>query len=109
LFYQTSTGTVQTGGSNRITLFIRGLKKFPTGAEVNFDVDDVSLVGGVVQPLPTTGQVINPSVPDQQTSNLPTSGAILPQSVSGGTLAVSGLVLMALGVSAMASLFKRKE
>jgi hypothetical protein len=109
LFYQTITGTVQTGGSNRITLFIRGLKKFPTGAEVNFDVDDVSLVGGVTQPLPTTGQVINPAVPNQQTSNLPASGAILPQNISGGTLAVSGLVLMALGVSAMVSLFKRKE
>ncbi|NJN95165.1 MAG: hypothetical protein HC875_14190 [Anaerolineales bacterium] len=113
LFYQTITGTVQTGGSNRISLFIRGLKKFPTGAEVNFDVDEVSLVGaaatGSVQQLvPTTGQVTNPAVTNQQTANLPSSGAILPENISGGTLAVSGLVLIALGVGAVMGL-KRKD
>ncbi len=113
LFYQTITGTVQAGSSNRITLFIRGLKKFPTGAEVNFDVDDVSLVGaaptGTAQQLaPTTGQVTNPAVANPQNSNLPTSGAILPKNVSGGALAVSGLVLIALGVGAVMGL-KRKE
>lgn len=111
LFYQTITGTVQTGSSNRITLFIRGLKKFPTGSEVNFDVDDVSLVGAAAAPqplVPTTGQV-NPAVPNQQSSNLPTSGTILPRNVSGGALAVSGLVLIALGVSAVMGVFKRKD
>ena len=44
LFYETITGTIRTTNTNQITLFIRGLKKFPTGTEVNFDVDDVSLV-----------------------------------------------------------------
>jgi hypothetical protein len=111
LFYQTITGTVQTGSSSRITLFIRGLKKFPTGSEVNFDVDDVSLigVGAAPQPLvPTTGQT-NPAVPNQATSNLPASGAILSRNVSGGALAISGLVLIALGVSAVVGFFNRKE
>lgn len=113
LFYQTITGTVQTGSSNRITLFIRGLKKFPTGTEVNFDVDDVSLVGvaasGATQQLvPTTGQA-NPSVSNQPVLNMPTSGAILPKNVSGGALAISGLVLIALGVGAAASVLSRKE
>lgn len=111
LFYQTITGTVQTGSNNRITLFIRGLKKFPTGSEVNFDVDDVSLVGAGAAPqplVPATGQV-NPAVPNQQSSNLPTSGTILPRNVSGGALAVSGLVLIALGASAIMGVFKRKD
>lgn len=111
LFYQTVTGTIQTGSSNRITLFIRGLKKFPTGSEVNFDVDDVSLVGAGAAPqplVPTTGQA-NPAVPNQQSNNLPTSGAILPRNVSGGALAVSGLVLIALGIGAVVGLFNRKE
>ncbi|MBI1879682.1 MAG: hypothetical protein HYR94_15920 [Chloroflexi bacterium] len=112
LFYETITGTVPTGSSNRITLFIRGLKKFSTGTEVNFDVDDVSLLkaASAPQPLvPQTGQVIDPAIPNQQTSNLPTSGAILPRNVSGGALAISGLVLIALGVSAAVSVTNRKE
>jgi hypothetical protein len=111
LFYETVTGTIQTGGSNRITLFIRGLKKFPTGTEVNFDVDDVSLIGAGAAPqplVPTTGQS-NPVAPNQPTSNLPASGAILPRNVSAGALAVSGLVLIALGIGAIAGLFNRKE
>ena len=48
LTYEIITGTVFTTNTNKITLFIRGLKKFPTGTEVNFDLDDVTLVG----PLP---------------------------------------------------------
>lgn len=115
LFYETVTGTIQTGASNRIALFIRGLKKFPTGTEVNFDVDDVSLVGppaGAAQRqlVPTTGQASNPAVSTEQTSsNLPTSGAILPKNISAGVLATGGLVLIALGVSAAVGLFNRKE
>ncbi len=115
LFYQTITGTIQTGNANRITLFIRGLKKFPTGSEVNFDVDDVSLVGSTTgaptQPLvPTTGQVSNPAVStDQTSSNLPTSGVILPRNISGGVLITGGLVLIALGLSAAYGVMNRKN
>jgi hypothetical protein len=112
LFYETITVTVQSGSSNRITLFIRGLKKFPTGTEVNFDVDDVSLVAAASAPpqtVPETGQVINPAISNEQVSNLPTSGAIQPRNVSGGALAISGLVLIALGVSATVSVLKRKD
>ena len=112
LFYETITGTIHTTNTNRITLFIRGLKKFSTGTEVNFDVDDVSLVGpaGAPQPLvPTTGEVSNPTLPNQQAGNLPTSGAILPRNISGGALALAGLVLIALGASAAAGLFNRRE
>ena len=112
LFYETITGTIRTTNTNRITLFIRGLKKFPTGTEVNFDVDDVSLVGsaGAPQPLvPTTGEASNPALSNQQASNLPTSGAILPRNISGGALALAGLVLIALGASAAAGLFNRRE
>lgn len=112
LFYETITGTIHATNTNRITLFIRGLKKFPTGTEVNFDVDDVSLVGlaGAAQPLvPTTGEVTTPPVSNEQSNNLPASGAILPKNISGGALVIAGLVLIALGASAAAGVFNRKE
>jgi hypothetical protein len=98
LFYETVTGTVQTGDSSRITLFIRGLKKFPTGTEVNFDVDDVSLMcpqGGVQV---TTAPAL-----------VPTTGFTAPKNVSGGALVISGLVLVVLGTSAAVSLLMRKD
>jgi hypothetical protein len=97
LFYETVTGTVQTGNSNRITLFIRGLKKFPTGTEVNFDVDDVSLVG----PISTTAPAPQPLVP--------TTGYLTSKNVSVGAIALGGLVLITLGVGAVTALVKRKE
>jgi hypothetical protein len=52
LFFQLITGTIYTANSNKITLFIRGVKVEPTGTEVNFNVDDVSLIGPY--PLPPT-------------------------------------------------------
>lgn len=45
LFYERITGTIFTTDTNRITLFIRGVKINPTGTEINFNVDDVSLIG----------------------------------------------------------------
>lgn len=45
LFYQRITGTVPTTHTNKITLFIRGVQKYPTETEVNFNIDDVSLFG----------------------------------------------------------------
>lgn len=45
LRFQRIKATVHTGESSRITLFIRGVKRFPVGTEVNYNIDDVSLVG----------------------------------------------------------------
>lgn len=97
LFYETITGTVQTGSSNRISLFIRGLKKFSTGTEVNFDVDDVSLVGVAAAPAPV------------QTQLVPTTGVIAPRPISTGAAIIGGLILIALGTNAVRSLLNRKE
>ncbi len=102
LTYETITGTVQTGSSSSLTLFIRGLKKFPTGTEVNFDVDDVSLMcpqAAAPQPAaaPPAGQEL-----------VPATGFITPRNVSGGSLAVGSLILVALGLGAVISLLKRK-
>jgi len=104
LFYETVTGTVRTGESNRISLFIRGVKKFPTGTEVNFDVDDVSLVG----PSQTT-VIIKPSDDTRQDSNLPVSGTTLPKNVSVGALFLGALVLIVLGAGATANLLRKQE
>lgn len=107
LFYEMITGTIFTTDTNEITLFIRGLKKFPTGTEVDFDVDDVSLVGPPpgVQPTPTPAPT-----PSPDDSNLPTSGAILPKNISAGALALGGLIFVVLGASAAAGLlFKQRE
>jgi hypothetical protein len=52
---ETYTTTV-TAKTDKLTLFIRGLKKWADGREGNYDVDGVSLVGpqpGVVQPTAT--------------------------------------------------------
>lgn len=113
LFYETITGTITTGDSSKITLFIRGLKKFPTGAEVNFDVDDVSLIG----PPPGPVVVITPEAPadegsptpGQDENSLPDTGAILPGNVSEGALMLGGLVLVALGASAAANLLQHRK
>lgn len=54
LYFQRIFTTVHTTDSSRITLFIRGLKVEPTGTEVNFNVDDVSLIGPYFPPAPAT-------------------------------------------------------
>jgi hypothetical protein len=111
LFYEVITGTVFTTDTNKITLFIRGLKKFPTGTEVNFDLDDVSLVGpspGAAQPDPTATPE-TPATPTPEENNLPTSGAILPKNISAGALALGGLILIVLGASAAAGLLYNRE
>jgi len=111
LFYETITSTIQTTGTNRITLFIRGLKKFPTGTEINFDVDDVSLIGpqpSAVQPTSTptsTAATANATPP----AAIPATGTVQTRNVSGGVLAMGGLVLIMLGASATVRLLIRKE
>jgi hypothetical protein len=104
LFYEMITGTVQTGESNQITLFIRGLKKFPTGTEVNFDVDDVTLFGAAGAPVPTATPTLEPG----STPEMPTSGAINTGNTSVGAALLGGLVLIVLGSTAAFSLFRKK-
>ena len=45
LYFQAVTHTIRTGNSNKLTLFIRGIKIEPTGTELNFNIDTVSLLG----------------------------------------------------------------
>jgi hypothetical protein len=53
LYYQLITATISTANINKLTLFIRGEKIQPTGTELNFNVDDVSLIGPYTLPTPT--------------------------------------------------------
>jgi hypothetical protein len=112
LKYEAITGTVATGDSRKVTLFIRGLKKFPTGTEVNFDLDELSLVGpkpAAAQPTPapkpTTAITTTPVV----SGSMPTSGATLPGNVSVGALLLSGLVFVMLGGTAAAGVLYKRE
>ncbi len=108
LFYEQVTGTIETGESESITLFIRGLKKWSIPPEVNFDVDDVSLVG----PSPDAEMIITAEETDDTEGEemMPTTGMILPENVSAGTVVLGGLVVVVLGVGAAAGLLlTRKE
>jgi hypothetical protein len=113
LFYETVEESVEMHDSSKITLFIRGLKKFPTGAEVNFDVDDVSLIGPppgvvvIVTPEPDSPESDTPA-PEAET--MPETGLTLSENVSPGALVLGSLVLVVLGATATANLLKdRKE
>ncbi len=80
LTFERITATVTTGNSNRITLFIRGMKFEPTGTEVNFNVDDVSLIGPypIIQPTATpTVPLILPVLP-VLTPTVPPSTSAIP-------------------------------
>lgn len=106
LQYQLITGTIQTGDSNQITLYIRGLKKFSTGTEVNFDVDEVALVG------PAPGIIVKPTVISPQPTpgvSLPVSGATVTGNISLGVLILGGLVLGALGFGAVTGLRQKRR
>lgn len=109
LFYETITGTVETGDNSRLTLFIRGVKKFPNGTEVNFDIDDVSLVG------PTGSVVVIQPEPDDSgttsddDANLPVSGGNPPQNLSVGALILGGLIIVVLGTGATANLLLGRD
>lgn len=106
LFYEQVTGTIETGDSESLTLFIRGLKKWSIPPEVNFDVDDVSLVGPSPDAVPVTPE------PDETEGEemMPATGRILPDNVSAGAVILGGLVVVVLGVGAAASvLLNRKE
>jgi len=113
LFYETIVEPVETRDGSNISLFIRGLKKFPTGAEVNFNVDDVSLIGPppgvivVITPEPDSPQ---PDTPAPEAETMPETGLTLSKNVSPGALVLGSLVLVVLGATATANLLKdRKE
>ncbi|MBN1218280.1 MAG: hypothetical protein JXM69_05090 [Anaerolineae bacterium] len=109
LYYQVITGTVSTGDSSKVSLFIRGLKKFPTGTEVNFDLDDVSLVGPPSGGAPATATPLPEGEPTPTPeSGMPTSGATLRSNISVGTVVLGGLVFAVLGVGAAISLLYRR-
>lgn len=104
LKYEHITDTITTGpDTSQITLFIRGLKKFPTNVEVNFDVDDVSLVK--VTPETMVAKPEQPvAAPSEMDAKLPTSGTVLSTPASVGMVALGGFVLVVLGVAATVGL-----
>lgn len=101
LRYEIVEDSFETPDTNRITLFIRGLKKFPTGTEVNFDLDELSLVGPPPGSKPATPPV---EPPDQ--SEIPDTGIVLPSNSSLVTVLLAALVLLGLGIAAANNLFE---
>ncbi len=79
--------------SNRLTLFVRGLKKWPDPHEVNFNVDQVSLRGATISEanIATAAQVdpsaiqLSPSVVLRTSAN---QAAVVPASFGAGSAAV---------------------
>ncbi len=107
LFYEVITGTIRTGDTEKITLFIRGLKKFPTGTEVNFDIDDVSLIGPSPGMVPMAeAEETAPTAPADSENDLPQTGATLYLDDGSvvGKFALGAMVLLILGTAAAASL-----
>ncbi len=113
LEYKLITGTIRTGpDTNRITLFIRGLKKFSTNVEVLYDVDDVSLVRvpsesteiAAVQPQTTPA-----TIPAEDDAKLPTSGAVLSRPASLGMATLGGLILVIIGAVGTAALLTYRK
>ncbi len=118
LFYERITGTVLTRDSGQLSLFIRGVKIEPTGTEVNFNVDDVSLIGPYPPPPPPpqpAAPVGEPAVvpvtgvfiPTDKEADLPDAGAVLPKGISIGVLILGGLVLVVAGIRAVGTLLDR--
>ncbi len=68
LFFEQVSGTILTGSSRRLSLFIRGVKHEPTGTEVNFNIDDVTLLGPYpLPPTPTPTPTGTPTSPPTET------------------------------------------
>lgn len=126
LVYERITSTIRTGpNTNSLTLFIRGLKKFPNGTEVNFDVDDVSLIGpapNAVIPAAQGSQnqdasaefapdeTTSPeSAPAEDVSAMPATGATLTLGASVGTFVLGGLVLVIITTAAAAHLLEKRK
>jgi hypothetical protein len=97
LFFELITGTIYTANSNKITLFIRGVKHEPTGTEVNFNVDDVSLLGPYPPPpTPTPTPTVTPTFPPLPTltptpTSTPTATSLPPATpIAGPPLPITG-------------------
>lgn len=93
LFFELITGTIYAANSQKITLFIRGVKREPTGTEVNFNVDDVTLLGPFPPPpTPTPTPTASPTFPPLPTfTPTPTLTATpLPTPVAAPPLPITG-------------------
>jgi hypothetical protein len=104
LFYEVVTGTVETEDSASLTLFIRGMKKFATGAEVNFDVDNVSLIGP-----PPAGDAPDTEEPAPVDSSMPETGNTILGEFSRGPVVLGGIVLVIIGAGAAVSLVQSRR
>lgn len=139
LYFQEIKHTIRTGTGNKLTLFIRAMKVEPTGTELNFNVDTVSLLGPYIPPTPTltpsatftrrptstpsatpteTPPPTEPVLPvtgDQYKTDgkaskiLPDAGGILPKNIPTGALLLGGLVLIALGAVAANNLLRNNK
>ena len=128
LFYEMITGTIRSDDNARLTLFIRGLKRWPLNTEVLFNVDDVSLVGpkpGAAAPVaddpaaesePAESTESTPAESSTSTESpsstegaLPQSGGVLNGNIPVGSVVLGGVVLILLGTSATASLLLRRR
>jgi hypothetical protein len=124
LRFKLITATIFTTNTNQITLFIRGVKVVPVVTEVNFNVDDVSLIGPFFPPpapvpvglvpaseavpaaVPVTGA---PAAATTAKVSLPDAGAPLSRTISTGALVLGGVVLVVLGGSAVAGLLYSRK
>ncbi|MBN1994798.1 MAG: hypothetical protein JW953_19025 [Anaerolineae bacterium] len=127
LYYQRFVYTIFTGNATKLTLFIRGMKLEPTGTELNFNLDDISMVGPYVPPTATPTPSLTPTrrklptltptptgtppsdMPITGQSQLPDAGATLPQNISGGAVAFGTLVLLVLGFAAANHLLQHRQ
>lgn len=83
LFFEPITGTILTGNSRKLTLFIRGVKREPTGTEVNFNIDDVTLLGPYpLPPTPTPTPTGTPTIPRTSTPTTTPTRTQTPTSTS---------------------------
>jgi hypothetical protein len=114
LFFQRITATVFTGNADKLSLFIRGVKITPSGTEVNFNVDDVSLIGPYPVASPAAEAIPAAAEDRPETAlpageeNLPDAGGWLLPQISLGALILAGVILVLLGVSAAKSLMFTK-
>jgi hypothetical protein len=118
LTFQQVFTAVHTMNSSRLTLFIRGVKVTPSANEVDYNVDDVSMIGPFfpppepqtgVRPAGAASRAIPAGASPQTTNDLPAAGAILPANISIGSLALGGLVLIVLGAGAANELLQRSK
>lgn len=119
LFFQRITATVFTGNAGKLSLFIRGVKITPSGTEVNFNVDDVSLIGPypvappAAEAIPAAAEDAPETAPDEvvppaDQESLPDAGGELLPQISLGALLLAGMVLVVLGVRAAKNLMFTK-